>query len=285
MTARALLYCQDGALRAPWRIAAFFASTAACAVVAGGLLAPLQPLAATAGIPGLSEWVVVVVAVSGGTALTLHWIDRRPWSFVWLHRSAARPGVLAEGSLLGLLAIGLPCAALLSVGWLAIEPSAAGSWTAAAVRVSLLLLLAALAEELLFRGYLFAVLRERLGTGTALAITGVAFGYAHASNPGASVGALSLVALAGLFLGAVVVATKSLYAAWLAHFGWNWTMAVLLHIPVSGGALETPDYRTVDAGPDWATGGSWGPEGGAGGAIGMVAGLGYLAARHRRRVA
>ena len=53
------------------------------------------------------------------------------------------------------------------------------------------------------------------------------------------------------------------YAAWAAHFAWNWTMAVVFHVAVSGLPLESPGYRYVDAGPDWATGGSWGPEGGA----------------------
>jgi hypothetical protein len=82
-----------------------------------------------------------------------------------------------------------------------------------------------------------------------------------------------------------VAITRSLYAAWMAHFAWNWTMAVLLHIPVSGLETETPDYRTVDAGPDWATGGPWGPEGGAAAALGMVGGIGYLLTRRRREVA
>jgi hypothetical protein len=59
-------------------------------------------------------------------------------------------------------------------------------------------------------------------------------------------------------------------------------MAVLLHIPVSGLETETPDYRTIDAGPDWATGGPWGPEGGGGAALGMLGGLAYLVARRRR---
>jgi hypothetical protein len=149
--------------------------------------------------------------------------------------------------------------------------------------VSTLLLVAALAEELIFRGYIFAVLRDVLGWWPALALTGLAFGYAHVGNPGASLRALGLVMLAGLFLGAIVIVTRSLYAAWMAHFAWNWTMAVLLHIPVSGFETETPDYRTVDAGPDWATGGVWGPEGGGGAAIGIIAGLGYLVTRQRRR--
>jgi hypothetical protein len=149
--------------------------------------------------------------------------------------------------------------------------------------VSALLLVAALAEELLFRGYILAVVRETLGWRPALAVTSAAFGYAHAGNPGASGRALLLVTLAGLFLGAIVALTRSLYSAWMAHFGWNWTMAVLLHIPVSGVGTESPDYRTVDTGPDWATGGPWGPEAGAGAALGMMAGLGYLIAQRRRK--
>jgi uncharacterized protein len=283
LTARALLYTRGGALRAPWRIVAFLVATAGCAILAASLFAVLRGSAAVVAIPGLGGWLVTLAAAAGGTAIALRWVDRRSWRDVWLDRSAAEPRRLAEGAVLGLLAIGVPSAALMGGGWLSVERYVPGSWVGAALRVSALLLVAALAEELIFRGYVLAVLRERLGWSAALALTSVAFGVVHASNPGANARAVGLVMLAGLFLGAVVAVTRSLYAAWLAHFAWNWVMAVLLHIPVSGGEMETPDYRTVDAGPDWATGGAWGPEGGAGAALGMVGGLGYLAVRHRRR--
>jgi membrane protease YdiL (CAAX protease family) len=285
LTARALLYTSGGALRAPWRIVGFLLATAGCAVVTAALVTPFQPWLTLSGFPGLADWIVILAAFAGGHAITLRWIDPRSWHHVWLHQAAARPGRLAEGFLLGVFAIGLPSSALIATGWLTIEPHAPGSWTGAALRVSVLLLVAAFAEELIFRGYVLAVLREKLGWGPALALTSVAFGYAHTGNPGANPRALVLVMLAGLFLGATVAVMRSLYAAWMAHFAWNWTMAVLLHIPVSGLETETPDYRTVDAGPDWATGGRWGPEGGAGAALGMAAGLGYLAARRRRAAA
>ena len=79
------------------------------------------------------------------------------------------------------------------------------------------------------------------------------------------------------------VAYDSLYAAWAAHVAWNWVMAVPLHAPVSGLRFEAPDYRTVDAGPDWITGGAWGPEGGMGAAAGMLAALTLLIVRVRPR--
>jgi membrane protease YdiL (CAAX protease family) len=282
LTARALLYTPGGALRAPWRVIGFLVATAACAFLAAAVVAPFHAAVLTSGVPGLADWIVILAAAAGGHAITLRWIDRRPWSYVWLDRAAAHPRRLIEGCLLGVLTIGLPSAALIGSGWLSVEPHNPGSWTAAALRVSALLAVAALAEELVFRGYILAVLREKLGWGPALAVTSVAFGYAHVNNPGAGTRPLLLVMLAGLFLGAIVAVTRSLYAAWMAHFAWNWTMAVLLHIPVSGVGTETPDYRTFDTGPDWATGGPWGPEGGGGAALGMIAGLGYLIARRRK---
>ncbi len=254
-------------------------------MLATAVVVPFHSAIGATGVPGLADWVVILAAVAGGHVITLRWIDPRPWRDVRLGRAAARPRRLIEGYLLGALAIGLPSVALMAGGWLVIEPHTPGSWTGAALRVSALLLVAALAEELIFRGYLLATLRERLGWGPALAVTSIAFGYAHVSNPGASTRALLFVMLAGLFLGGVVAVTRSLYAAWMAHFAWNWTMAVLLHIPVSGVETETPGYRTVDAGPDWATGGPWGPEGGGGAALGMIAGLGYLVARRRGEAA
>jgi membrane protease YdiL (CAAX protease family) len=283
LTARALLYTPGGALRAPWRVIGFLVATAACAILAAGVVAPFHAALQTSGVPGLADWIVILGAAVGGHAITLRWIDRGPWSDVWLDRAAAHPRRLIEGYLLGVLTVGLPSVALIASGWLSVEPHTPGSWIGAALRVSALLLVAALAEELLFRGYLLAVLREKLGWGPSLAVTSVAFGYAHVNNPGASTRALLLVILAGLFLGAIVAVTRSLYAAWMAHFAWNWTMAVLLHIPVSGVGTETPDYRTVDTGPAWATGGPWGPEGGGGAALVMVAGLGYLMARRWRK--
>jgi membrane protease YdiL (CAAX protease family) len=262
----------------------FLVAAAACALVANAVLAPLASLLAAAGVPMLANSIVMCSAVGGATLVMVRWVDPRPWSDVWLDRPGAKPRRWIEGYLLGVLAIGLPSVTLIATGWLAVEPDIPGSWTAAAVRLSTLLLLAALAEELLFRGYLLAVLRDALGWGPAIGLTSVAFGYAHISNPGSSVRALAVVVLAGFFLGAVVVVTRSLYAAWMAHFSWNWTMAVLLHIPVSGLSTETPDYRTIDAGPDWATGGTWGPEGGAAAALGIVGGIGYLMARYRWRL-
>lgn len=111
----------------------------------------------------------------------------------------------------------------------------------------------------------------------------VGFGLLHLANNGATIESVGLVTLAGVFLATVLYATRSLYAAWMAHFAWNWMMAAVFHASVSGYPFEAPSYRYVDAGPDWATGGDWGPEGGLPAAIGMGAGIAVLYGAKRSR--
>ena len=142
---------------------------------------------------------------------------------------------------------------------------------------------AALWEELLVRGYAFAALRRGVGDLSAVALTSVAFGLLHLQNEGANLQAVGQVVFAGVWLCGVLLVTESLYAAWAAHLGWNWMMAAILHAPVSGLGFAVPDFRVVDAGPDWATGGAWGPEAGLGATLGMAATLIFLFARRTRR--
>lgn len=282
--ARRLLFAASGQLRAPWRIIVFLAAAYLCGLVASLYLAPaLAWLFAIAGLRVATEGWVILATLLGAHYIALRLVDKRPWSDVWLDRDAARPALLARGFVLGALAIAIPTLLLMTVGWMQFREGAQESLLAAALRVSMILLPAAFYEELATRGYLFAVLRDALGWRTALLAMSVIFGLLHWKNPGASVESVMLVILAGIFLGVVVIATKSLYAAWMAHFAWNWTMAVVFHTAVSGLPLESPDYRLVDAGPDWITGGAWGPEGGAAGGLGMLAALAYLYARGYRR--
>jgi CAAX protease family protein len=217
-------------------------------------------------------------------AVILSRLDRRDWSYVWLHREAARAPALATGAALGTMALALPVAGLLASGQLAVADAPDGGWWATAWLSAAVLLPAAFAEELFARGYLFALLREAAGWKWALAATSIVFGLLHLANPGANWQSLSVVVLAGFFLGAIVLVTGSLYAATLAHFVWNWLMAAVLHMPVSGIPVAgSPDYRVVETGPDWLTGGSWGPEGGIAAGLGLSMGLIYLSWSATRR--
>jgi hypothetical protein len=282
---RKLFFTDAGALRAPWRLFVFAFASLLGLIVAEGMGGPLiSQFFALVGIRGVSsEWMVEVLGVIIGTVVALRLVDKRPWSDVWLDRAAARPPLFGFGFAIGAAAIGLPIVLLIGAHWLRQDPAPAGSWWGAALRVSLTLLPAALFEELATRGYILSVLRGWLGWRWAIVITSVGFGLLHLANNGATVESVALVTLAGFFLAGVLYATRSLYAAWMAHFAWNWTMAVLFHSAVSGYPMESPRYRYVDAGPDWATGGDWGPEGGIPAGLGMAGGMVFLFARGRRK--
>jgi membrane protease YdiL (CAAX protease family) len=286
LNARALFVTNDGRLRPLWRILFFVAASFAALYVADVILGPLvTQFFLLVGIQGVSnEYWVQAIGILGGTAIALRVIDKRPWRDVWLGSDAARPSLLVTGFLIGAAAIAVPIAGLIGVHWLRPSAGGVGSWPGAALRVSLTLLPAALFEELVARGYVLSVLRDSWGWTWAIVATSVGFGLLHLGNNGVTAESVALVMLAGFFLAGVLYATRSLYAAWMAHFAWNWTMAVVFHTAVSGYPLEAPGYRYVDAGPDWATGGEWGPEGGVPAGFGMVAGAGlvYLLSRRRR---
>lgn len=211
-------------------------------------------------------------------------VQRWPWSAVALDPDAAAPGLMARGAVIGGATIGIASLALLSIGMLQIVPTVPGSSLATAGRYALILIPAAFFEELLMRGYPFAALRRLAGWKVALIVTSIVFGLLHLANPGADGESIAAVMVAGFFLGVVLLATRSLYAAGAAHFAWNWVMAGGLHIEVSGLAAQDPDYRTIETGPDWLTGGAWGPEGGLVAVAAMFIAIFYLYGRYLRRM-
>ena len=278
---------QAGDVRPPvpplLRAAVFVVATAAAVL---GLRAGWWALGQELRSP-IEDGVPAFFLILAGGLLLGHWwtfrsVEPRGWSVVGFSRRALSLRGVAAGAALGAAAVGFPSLVLLLLGWLRIEPSGSGDWVRAAAMTLAVLIPAALWEELLTRGYLFTLIRDRIGARRAILITSALFGLLHIENAGATWQSVALVMLAGIFLGSIRVAFDSLYAAWSAHVAWNFVMAGLLHTSVSGVGMGTPNYRTVDAGPDWATGGSWGPEAGFVTAIGLLLGI-YLMLRRSRR--
>jgi membrane protease YdiL (CAAX protease family) len=284
LTARVVFRDSTGAVRPPWRLLAFVAASLASLIVINGAVVPLvSGVLAMIGVRlVLFPWALLG-AVMLAHAITFRLVDPRGWRSVRLDRSAARLRPMLTAAVLGAGAVALATVPLLAIGWLRIVPGPEGSSIGGGLRILPFLAPAALWEEMVFRGYGFAVLAEWWGIPAALGVTSLAFGLVHLENAGATVGSVSVVVIAGLFLGGVLVAMRSLWAAFTAHLAWNWTLAGVLHSAVSGVPFATPDYRVVDAGPDWATGGVWGPEGGLPAALSLLAVTIYLYARRTRR--
>ncbi|MFD3734287.1 CPBP family intramembrane glutamic endopeptidase [Streptomyces sp. NPDC058632] len=120
----------------------------------------------------------------------------------------------------------------------------------------------AVAEELLFRGVVFRLVEEVSGTWVALAFSSVLFGGLHLVNEKATVwGALAIAVEAGLMLGVVYAATRTLWLPIGLHFGWNFALTGIFGTTVSG-SEGTPDglLQGVLTGPEALTGGDFGPE-------------------------
>ncbi|WP_304451435.1 CPBP family intramembrane glutamic endopeptidase [Nocardiopsis sp. YSL2] len=121
----------------------------------------------------------------------------------------------------------------------------------------------AVAEELLFRGVLFRIVEEVVGTWGALAISSVLFGGLHLVNPNATLwGALAIALEAGLMLGAAYAATRSLWLPIGLHLGWNMAQAGIFGTAVSGSEEAFAGLLTGEtSGPTAISGGAFGPEG------------------------
>ncbi|HWV48124.1 MAG TPA: CPBP family intramembrane glutamic endopeptidase, partial [Microbacterium sp.] len=120
----------------------------------------------------------------------------------------------------------------------------------------------AVAEEVFFRGVVFRLLDGRWGTAIALGASSLLFGLVHLLNPGATLwGAIAIAVEAGLLLGAAFILTGTLWLAIGVHFGWNVAIVGVFGTAVSGTESQGALVTAVTAGPDWLTGGGFGPEG------------------------
>lgn len=122
-------------------------------------------------------------------------------------------------------------------------------------------IVAAIGEELAFRGGVFRVLEDSLGTFWALICSAAVFGLLHALNPGATVLSTLAIALeAGILLGAAYALTRNLWFAIGLHLGWNFTEGGVFGVSVSGFSTGKGIFTVALSGPTLLTGGKFGPE-------------------------
>ena len=141
-----------------------------------------------------------------------------------------------------------------------------------------LFFVAALAEEMPFRGYTLQNLWEEAGFWPAAIITSLLFALVHASNPHFAehrwVAWLN-IAGDGLWACVSVLWTRSLWLAWGQHFAWNLFEGPILGAPVSGYSFPSALAQTATT-PNIFFGGAFGPEGGLAGSIALAAGFAVL---------
>jgi uncharacterized protein len=121
--------------------------------------------------------------------------------------------------------------------------------------------LAALAEEIAFRGYGFQCFVRAVGPlGASLGFAAI-YAIIQQLVPGRS-NASFLVAFAfTLLLSSAYLRTRALWVSWGLNFGWKASRALLFGLAVNGVSTQSPVVQSDPMGPFWLTGGAFGLEG------------------------
>jgi hypothetical protein len=82
-------------------------------------------------------------------------------------------------------------------------------------------LIAPIAEETIFRGFLYPVLARTLGIPGGIALTGILFGFMHAQQLWGGWWQIALLVLVGLIFTAVRARSGSVIPCYLFHLGYN----------------------------------------------------------------
>lgn len=252
-------------------IVAFFV----VAIGGSALLNALNP------VPTTSPWWLA--ANSGGQAIAfllatwlVGWrLNKHSWDQMGWHTGGGERlrgrilrgvglGVVMVAIAIGLSFIGSRATVHLTGDW--------QRWFVLAPPLAAGLVVAALTEELAFRGYPIRRLADAVGPWAAMILLSVPFGLLHLNNPNATVFSTINVILAGVWLSFAFFSYGGMGYAWGLHFGWNAGLALLFDAPVSGYRFHVPAVEYSPGARAWVDGGAFGPEGGIVATIVLIAG-------------
>jgi len=229
------------------------------ALSVAGIIAAVQLCARAAHIklkstPGVIFGLFLIVVMCAAYSGYARLVERRKVVELAPGRALAE---FASGVLVG-AALFVATAAIL--GLLGVwQFDGANAWTALIYPLSIALG-AAFFEEIFFRGILFRIAEESLGSWLALALSAAVFGLVHGFNPAAS--ALSILAIcleSGVLLAAAYMYSRRLWLPIGLHFAWNFTESGVFGASTSGSEAQGLLVSRL-SGPELLTGGAFGPE-------------------------
>jgi membrane protease YdiL (CAAX protease family) len=271
MAFSALFLNDAGRLRSGWRLGVFLAAFIPLLLCLSVLVIILGAhLPQTPSFHYLEDAMLRVVFLAAAIlvgAFCNYLLEGLPWRALGLSFHSGWWRDLWGGSVVGVASLTIAVLFALVGGGLRFDFS--GSVTLfpivrALLSTSMLFIVAALAEEAAFRGYPLQTLTRAGLLWFGVFLTSVPFAIAHWHNPGATVFSTLNTALAGIWLAAAYLKTRSLWFPLGVHWAWNFAQGSIFGLAVSGLSLSGhPVVRSIDRGPEWLTGGSYGSEGGA----------------------
>ena len=260
MLVREVFISRHGELRSGWRALVFVMLSAGFAFSMQAALSSLRGK-----IDILGPFIFLTSGLLASLVMT-RYVNRKPFSAIGLHIQPSMLRDFGNGFAQGLV---------MMTGVFVIEHSlgyAQLTWRSMEVLELIrivayglvLFSLAALAEEVFFRGYLFQTFIQGMTFLPAMIVMALFFAFAHRLNPNASAFGLINVSLAAVWLSIAYMKTRSLWLPFGLHLSWNYTQTVVYSFPTSG--IDFTKFQlgeTIQTGPKWITGGAFGPEGGA----------------------
>ena len=240
------------------------------------LIVPGWGLIGSSDVVGL---VFLTASVLLGSFVMTKFINRKPFGAIGLFFHPAALREFGMGCLLGFLMMSAVFVVEFTFGYAAL------SWRGMPLNVYLGLLggslalfaLSAFLEEVLFRGYLFQTLIQAVTLVPAMLVMAIIFGLAHGRNPQAGFFSLINIGLAGIWLSIAYVKTRSLWLPFGLHLAWNFSQTTIYSFPTSGVTFESRKlFLLAQAGPEWVTGGAFGPEGGILATLSLIGCTWYL---------
>jgi membrane protease YdiL (CAAX protease family) len=276
---RKIFINEFGRLRSGWRLLIFGAAFIALVFLMVTVLRVVFLFTGPRGPSGTSQMMAELIfrvgllaAALGAGYFCAHFLEGLPWRSLGLtfHHGWLRD--LVFGFVIGfaslVVAVGIASKGLSfslpGMNWASVIRSGIGS--------GVLLFVAALAEEAMFRGYGLQTLTRAQFAWLGVLLTSVPFALVHLLNPNVVPGVtFANTALAGIWLAAAYLRTRSLWLPLGVHWAWNWALGWFFGLPISGIRLvSNPLLEGQDNGPKWLTGGSYGIEGGVACTIALI---------------
>jgi len=260
----------DQRLRAGWR----FLVSIAMVIGASGLVRLVRgssPAMQYFGGRTILLMTLLLALLVAGFAVLLHYLDRvrsglLPAMGLPLDRSAFKDTGL--GVVFGLTMVSACVGVIAVLGRVRLQAGPVHAGPVAAVLG--MGLVAAMNEEMVFRGYPFQRLVEAIGAPGAVILLAGLFGALHLQNPNATVwGALNTVGF-GVFTALAYLRTRALWLPWGMHFAWNLGLGLGYGLTVSGISQFSVVVHGTIVGPRWLTGGDYGIEASATATMGLL---------------
>ena len=282
MSLREIFINKFGRLRSGWRVLLFIAAVTAAALLIATVLRVAYVIVLVVA-PQLRQprfvadmlfrFSMLAAALIAGY-LCARGLERLPWRSLGLTLHVGWLRDLLIGCVVGFVSLAL--AVGIATAWKGLTFSFNHAPVTSLARSMLgsrvLLFVAALAEEAMFRGYALQTLTRARLAWLGVFLTSVPFGLAHLDNPNVVPGVtFANTAIAGIWFGVAYLRTRSLWLPWGLHWAWNWALGWFFGLPVSGGQVTSnPLFKATDIGPAWLTGGTYGIEGGVACTIALV---------------